>query len=391
MDEIAENGIASHWSYKENGSNKKASIKNEMEQKLQFFKSMIELKNSDNTDEDIVNSLKENILIKSIYVFTPMGDVVELANGSTPIDFAYKVHTNVGNKMIGALVNGNMVPLDYKLKNNDVVKIKTSNSSNGPSKEWLNIAYTTQAKNKIKSFYNKMEKTEYLKRGEEMLKDELRKRKIPFNDFINTENIDKILSEYKYNDLNSLYTNIGSGKLPLGAIFNFVYGENSSKQDLILQKAQNNHVKAPTVKNDIIVEGADDIKVNVASCCKPIVGDKIIGYITKGHGINVHRIICPNIKDIDVRTIDVRWNDEVTKKYPTSIIVHATSNKDLLLNIITKTSNTDITIQSINSINSNHNYMFEITVLVANKDRLQKFMDDLLLIPDVLDVERTIK
>lgn len=391
MDEIAENGIASHWSYKEKGSNKKASIKSEMEQKLQFFKSIIEMQNNEITDEEISNSLRENVLKKSVYVFTPNGDVIELANGSTPIDFAYKVHTNVGNKMVGAIVNGNIVSLDYVLKDNDVVKINTSNNSNGPSQEWLNIAYTTQAKNKIKAFFNKTSKEEYLKRGEELIKEELRKRKIPFNDFFTDEIVNKILSEYKYKNLNELYTSVGNNKLPIGTLFNLIYHKNDTKEDIILKRTQNKEVTLPNIKNDIIVEGIDDIKVNIASCCKPVPGDRIIGYITKGNGITVHRMICPNVKDSNYRTINVHWNDVVNKKYPTSLIIHASSNKDLLLKIISKTSNTDITVQSINTISSSDHFMFEITIVVTNKERLQKFIDDLLTLPDVLDVERAIK
>lgn len=391
MDEIAENGIASHWSYKEKGSNKKASIKSEMEQKLQFFKSIIEMQNNETTDEDISNSLRENVLKRSVYVFTPNGDVIELANGSTPIDFAYKVHTNVGNKMVGAIVNGNIVPLDYVLKDNDVIKINTSNNSKGPSQEWINIAYTTQAKNKIKAFFNKTSKEEYLKHGEEIIKDELRKRKIPFNEFFTDENVSKILNEYKYKNINELYISVGNNKLPIGTLFNLIYHDNDTKEDIILKRTQNKEVKLPTIKNDIIVEGIDDIKVNIASCCKPVPGDRIVGYITKGNGITVHRMICPNVKDSNYRTINVHWNDVVNKKYPTSVIIHASSNKDLLLKIISKTSNTDITVQSINTIATSDHFMFEITIVVANKERLEKFMNDLLSLPDVLDVERAIK
>ena len=164
MDKIAEYGIASHWSYKEKGSIV-ANMQNDMEQKLQFFRSIMDLNKEVTNDSDFVSSVTENMFNDIIYVFTPRGDVIELPNGSTPIDFAYRVHSNIGDRMVGAIVNGNIVPLDYKLKNNDIIKINTNNNSLGPSKEWINIAYTQSAKNKIRSFYNKIDKLEYIKKG----------------------------------------------------------------------------------------------------------------------------------------------------------------------------------------------------------------------------------
>ena len=197
MDYIAEKGIAAHWSYKEHGSNNKASMKNTMEQKLQFFRTMMELKKEANSDEEIANTVKEDFFKDTIYVFTPKGSVIELAKGSTPIDFAYAVHTDVGNKMVGSIVNGNIVPFDYELHDNDVVKINTNKNAIGPSYEWLNIVKTSQARNKIRSFLNKVDKEKYLKNGQEFLNKELRRKKISITEFLSQENIDKILKELK--------------------------------------------------------------------------------------------------------------------------------------------------------------------------------------------------
>lgn len=391
MDEIAENGIASHWSYKEKGSNVKASMQNDMEQKLQFFKSIIELQKEESNDEEFVNSVKADVFNNTIYVFTPKGDVIELPNGSTPIDFAYRVHSSVGDRMVGAIVNGNIVPLDYQLKSSDIVKINTNNNSTGPSREWLNIVKTAQARNKIKAFFNRIDKDEYLKNGQEILNKELRKRKISNSDFFNGENIDKILESLKYNNMDDVYINIGNNKLPVGTVINVIYNDNSTKEDIILKRATTGEVKNPIIKNDIIVEGIDDIKVNIASCCRPIPGDRIVGYITKGNGISVHRMVCPNVSELEERIIDVRWNQVTAKKYPTNILVHALDNKNILLDIISKTSNTDITVQSINTINSSDNFMYDITLLITDKDKLMKFMNDIKMIPNIIDVERIIK
>lgn len=392
MDEIAERGIASHWAYKENNGDAKSLMQNNMEQKLQFFRSIIELNSEESMDEDFINSVKEDVFNNTIYVFTPNGDVLELPNGSTPIDFAYKVHTKVGDKMVGAIVNNNIVPIDYMLKNNDIIKINTNNNSFGPSREWLKIAKTNHAKNKIKSFFNKIEKEEYLKLGEEILNKELRKRKISISEFLSNENIDKILKEYKYNDIGEIYISIGNNSLQVGSIINLILEENKdTKEEIILRKTNNKEAKKTIIKNEILVKGIDNIKVNLASCCNPISGDRIVGYITKGYGITVHRAMCPNVKELEERLIDVKWNTELTKKYSTNLIIHAQKKEDLLLNIISKTTKSDITIQSINTYMNKIDTVFEITVLVMNKENLVKFMNDLRQLKEITEVERLIK
>ena len=381
MDKVAECGIASHWSYKEGKSN----MQSEMEQKLQFFRVIMELKNEEN-DEQFVDSVKEDVLKDTIYVFTPMGDVIELPNGSTPIDFAYRVHSKVGDTTIGAIVNNNIVPLDYKLKDNDIVKINTNKSST-PSQEWLNFVKTSQAKNKIKAFFNKSSKEDNYNKGEDLLSKELRKRKISNSTFM--ENIDKILNEFKCVDINELYINIGNNKFTPIQVVNIFTEENITKEEIILNKTKDKEIVLPNIKNDIKVEGIDDIKVNIASCCKPIKGDRIVGYITKGNGITVHRMVCPNVSDLNERLIDVKWNDTI-KKYPTSLLIKSLDN-NILMNIVAKTSNTDITIESIKSLSSGNDYIYQITVLVEDKERLTKYMNDLNMIPNVLSVERLIK
>ncbi|MBE6138541.1 MAG: bifunctional (p)ppGpp synthetase/guanosine-3',5'-bis(diphosphate) 3'-pyrophosphohydrolase [Firmicutes bacterium] len=391
MDQVAENGIASHWSYKENGSNVKANMQNEMEQKLQFFKSIIDLKNENMPDEEFVNSAKEDLFKSTIYVFTPKGDVVELPSGSTPIDFAYRVHSRVGDTMVGAIVNNSIVPLDYELQDNDIIKINTNKNSSGPNREWINMARTSQAKNKIKAFFNKIDKDENFKKGEEALLKELRKKKITQNDFFSDENISEILDETKCGDLHELYIGIGSNKFTPTQIINIIVAETDTKEEMILKKVTEKEVNLDSIKADIIVEGIDDIKVNIASCCKPIPGDRIVGYITKGNGISVHRMVCPNVSELEERIIEVSWNNVTTKKYPTTILVHASEENNVLVNIISKTSNSNITVESIKNISTSENHLFHITVLVENKEKLIKFMNDIQSIPNILDVERLIK
>lgn len=388
MDKIAEHGIASHWSYKEGG---KANLQNAMEQKLQFFRSMMELKNEEETPEEFVRSVKEDLFKDTIYVFTPKGDVIELPSGSTPIDFAYRVHSEVGDKMVGAIVNNSIVPLDYELHDNDIIKINTNKNSTGPSKEWLTMAHTTQAKNKIKGFFNKIEKKDYLKIGQESLNKELRKRKLSFNEFYKQENIEILLDELKLLNEEDIYIQIGSNKLAPNQVINIITKDNETKEEIILKKTQNKEVTLPHIKNDIIVKGIDEIKVNIASCCKPVPQDDLIGYITKGYGITAHRLSCPNVANLDERMIEISWNEVTTKKYPTNILVHTIGNKNILLDIIAKTSNNDVVVQSINVLNSSDNNTYDLTILVDNKEVLTKFMNDIRSLPDILDVERNIK
>jgi GTP pyrophosphokinase len=379
MDQIAENGIASHWSYKEGTSGAKKNI---TDQKLEFFKSIIELQ--EETDEEFIESVKKEF-DHTIYVFTPVGKVIELPQGATPIDFAYKVHTDIGNTMVGAIVNNAIVPLTYELKTNDIVKINTNKAST-PKREWINIAKTTQAKNKIKNYFNKIEKNEFLKKGEELLKEELKRKKIPQNEFITDKNIEKILKTYKLKDINELYINIGSNKLVLGSIINLVTKKEQTKEEIVLEKIENKTVKQEKTTSDIIVKGIDKIKINISSCCDPIPGDEIMGYITKGNGISIHRNTCPNIRNIEERLIEVQWNETTTKKYPLDLLITTIETKNILVDIIAKTTNLNISVTSINTLSENKKY--KLSILVENKQILDKFISELKSIQNIENIER---
>lgn len=384
MHKIAEYGIASHWTYKAKGGSVK-TVKDSMEHKLQIFRSIMELNEDSDSPEEFINSIKQDVLTTdSIYVYTPKGDVLELPAGSTPIDFAYKVHTEVGNSVVGAIVNDSIVPLDYHLKTGDIIKINTSKTSRGPNKDWLNFVVTSQAKNKIKSFYNKLEKDDNLIKGQELLESELRHQELPINTTLNSKNIERVLNELKLKNINELYTNIGNNKYTASYIVKLIT-KNTDKKEI---PPKIGNIKANTNnKNDILVEGMGDIKVNLSGCCKPIPGDKIIGYITKGSGITIHRITCANISDLSERLVKVKWNNKTSKKYFTDIIVH-TNTSDNLLDIIAKASYNSIGIDSISTINKSEYKIYSITVLVENLDKLNKFIADLNKLPFTLKVER---
>ncbi len=382
MDKIAEYGIASHWSYKEN---KTVNQRDFMEQKLEIFRSIIELNEESRTPEEFINNVKKDILTNdSIYVYTPKGDVIELPNGATCVDFAYRVHTEVGDKMIGAIVNDSIVPFDYTLKNGDIIKVNTSKLSKGPNKDWLNFVVTSQAKNKIKAFYTKREKDENLSRGEELLQASFRRKGIPFEDFIN-ENLNTILDNLKLRDLDDLYVSIGSGKFTPSAVFKAV-SKKESVTDKILKKSTSTKTKEP-LKNDVLVEGMNEIKVSLSGCCKPIHGDNIIGYITKGSGITVHRSNCKNIIDLDERLINVKWNDAINKRFSTDLLVYADTT-DNLIDIITVASTNNITIESVFTITKSEFKIYSLTILVENTEKLNKFMNNLNNLKFIKSVER---
>ena len=381
MHKIAEYGIASHWTYKAKGGSVK-TVKDSMEQKLQIFRNIMEINEVSDTPEEFINSIKQEVLTTdSIYVYTPKGDVIELPKNSTPIDFAYKVHTEVGNTVVGAIVNDAIVPLDYNLKTGDIIKINTSKSAK-PNKDWLSFVITSQARSKIKAYYNKLEKDVNLEKGQELLESELRHQSLPIEETLSNKNLEKIFRELNLKNINELYLGIASNKYTAQSVLRIIRKEEEEPKPKI------GNLKVPTSnKNDILVEGMNDIKVNLSGCCKPIPGDKIIGYITKGSGITIHRITCSNISDLSERLVKVRWNSNITKKYFTDIIVH-TNTSDNLLDIVTKANANGIGIDSISTINKSQSKIYSITVLVENLDKLNKFITELNNLPFTIEVER---
>ena len=384
MDEIAENGVASHWAYKEHKDLTKTN-QNTTEAKLQFFKAIIELNEDKMSTEDFVNSVKNEVLNDNIYVFTPKGDVFELPKGATPIDFAYRVHSKIGDTMVGAIVNNNIVPLDYELQNNDIVKINTNKNSLGPSKEWLKIAKTTQTKNKIRSFFSKSEKEVYIERGKDALEKELRKKKISFSEFLSDDNLKKILNEIKEDDIEDLYLVIGNSKFSPNYIINIIYKEQEEVKDIRLKAVPKNR------DADIIVEGIDKIKVNLANCCRPLPGDDIIGYITKGSGISIHRRNCPNLESLDQRTVNVSWNDTINNKYLSTIMIYSKPYDKALLEIMQKATSYNMSIDSMKTVNKVDGVLYEIDLWVKGLEQLNNFIRDLNNLSYIDEVVRFIK
>ncbi|MBQ9024477.1 MAG: bifunctional (p)ppGpp synthetase/guanosine-3',5'-bis(diphosphate) 3'-pyrophosphohydrolase [Bacilli bacterium] len=384
MDKVAEKGIASHWSYKEQGK----KIQSSMEHKLQVFRNIIELNSDEITDEEFVKSVKNEILGENIYVYTPKGDVYELPKGSTPIDFAYRVHTKIGETMVGALVNESIVPLNFELHTGDIVKINTNKTST-PSKEWLTIAKSNQAKNKIKAFFSKLDKEEAINKGKDSLNKELRRKKISTDNF--NSSISIVLKELKIKDENELYFGIGTGKFAPNTIINIVNNDEFDKEEFYLNKISNKNVKDIELKNDILVSGIDNIKVTLAHCCRPVKGDEIVGYISRGNGVIVHNKICNNIKDVSDRLIDVSWNNNIVSKFKTNIVVITNKKENILLDIITKTSGLNINIIKVDTKNYENDIKYKLTIEVEDLEKLNKYIYQLSQIKDITKVERILK
>lgn len=374
MNEVAENGLAAHWSYKENRS---AATLSSTDQKLEFFKTVIDNYQQKASDDNAYLEFKDEKMHGNIYVFTPKGDVIELPNGATPIDFAYKVHTKVGEEMIGAIVNNKIVPLNYVLQDNDVVRINTSKTSS-PKLSWLKIAKLNQTKNKIKSYFVKERKDEVISFGENSLLKYLKKKNVSQTEFFKEESVNKILKELKCKDLKELYLDLGNNKFSPKTVFDII---NPSKQTNVLEKEiklKNNY--------DIHVSGISDIHVNIASCCNPIPGDEIVGFITKNKGITIHRKKCHNIKGD--RLVNVSWNDQVKNLYLTRLNIYTNDNISHLTDLIGKISSIGITINNATTYINNLKFNYKISLYVKSTADLENIIKVLSKQEYITNIER---
>ncbi|MBR1748742.1 MAG: bifunctional (p)ppGpp synthetase/guanosine-3',5'-bis(diphosphate) 3'-pyrophosphohydrolase [Bacilli bacterium] len=384
MDEFAEKGFAAHFAYKEKHNN---NVKSVMEQKLESFRNLIESTDT-LSDIEFEGTIQNDLLNESIYVFTPKGDVLELPKGSTPLDFAYRIHSAVGDSTVQALVNDVSVPLDYELHNNDIVKIRT-NPSATPSKEWLNYCKTSHAKNKIKAYFSKQEKDIYTEKGKVILQNELRKRKLSYDTVFAPDNLKKILSDLKLEDLEDLYFSIGSLRYTASYIISLASEDKSEVVDLYMERllASKPQNQKKNTTSDVLVGGEDHILVSLAKCCHPILGDEIKGYVTKGDGVSVHRSNCKNLFSSEARFIDVKWRP-MSYTYLAKVKVTCESGKNYLMDLVGKATSKNVTIDSVKTKSDDSKTVYELMVKVASKDELDRFMDSLLQFKFVESVDR---
>lgn len=376
MDEIAEKGVASHWSYKEKTD---GSVKNNLDKILEQFRVLVEVNDIEQNMEFFVN-IKDELKRSEIYVYTPKGDIIELPSGSTPIDFAYKIHSEVGNTTTGALVNSKMVKLDYELKDGDLVELITQ-KGHAPSKGWLKIVKTEGAKSRIKAYFYKKERDKYIELGHEMMSNECRKRNVEISEIFTEENIEKLCKSLKLENLNDIYFSLATLKILPSSILSRLEVHEPKKMHQTLIKNNSN-------KNGIIIAGSSDILSSLATCCNPVPGEDIVGYITKGYGVKVHSKNCPNIDLNSERIIEAKWESNLENRYTAKLKVYIENTSDILLQIITLATKSEITIDSINLINRNKELFYDISCKVKNINSLHELIDNIKLINSVKDVER---
>ena len=403
MHKPAEYGIAAHWKYKE----KITGEGDNEEQKISWLRQILEWQRDLSDNHEFLNLLKDdlNMFSENVYCFTPNGDLKSLPNGSTPIDFAYSIHSAVGNKMVGARVNGKMVNIDYKIQNGDQVEVVTSNNSNGPSMDWLKIVKSTQAKNKINQWFKLQNKEENIIKGKELIDKYCKSKGIVLQDILKPEYMEKVRLKYSYKDWNSLVASVGHGGLKEGQIvnklveeYNKTHRKEITDQDVlnstIGEKAEN---KTHTSKSGIIVEGMDDVAVRFSKCCSPVPGDEIIGFVTRGRGVSIHRTDCINIINLPDfergRLIEASWAADEGKqdgKYMTEIVIYAHNRVGILTDLSKIFTEKNIDVNSINSRTSKSEIAtISMSFAIQGTEELNSLISRIRQIDSIIDIERT--
>ena len=391
MDEIAEDGIAAHWRYKENSNYNPQKEQKEIAEKLHWFKDFVSMSSEMSDDaKAYMDSLTHDIFDANVYVFTPKGKVIDLPNGSTPLDFAYRIHTNVGDTTVGALVNNVLVPLGTVLKTGDMVEIKTSKTSPGPNEGWLKLVYTTSAKNHIRKFLKEKNadamRDDKIAKGKVAIFDAFKDRGIEEKEALELLNNQKVFDNYGVDSLDDLFIDISNRNPAAGNVIEFL--NIKKKTNLVFAKARNDKDS----DNPILVKNAGKVAINLGSCCTPIPGDDIVGYITKGKGITIHRRECPNIKD-GKRLVEVFWNENLKEQtYPVDIAMECTDRNNLLMDIMTAFSIHKISVTNISAKSHKTTLTATIaaTILVKNYNEYENIKNVLLNVNGVYEVNRTI-
>jgi GTP diphosphokinase / guanosine-3',5'-bis(diphosphate) 3'-diphosphatase len=397
MHRIAEFGIAAHWAYKEG---KAINDISSYEQKLTWFREILEFQDDTANAEEFMESLKIDLFSDMVFVFTPKGDVIELPSGSVPIDFAYRIHSEIGNKTIGAKVNGKMVTLDYKLKTGDIVEILNSKHSYGPSQDWLKLAQTSQAKNKIRAFFKKQRRDENVDKGKELIEKEIRSMEFDIKEIFTLDNLKKVAEKFNFSNEEDMYAAVGYNGITALQVANRLTEKLRKKRD---QEQSNNITNKisdlkgfPSTKkreSGVRVSGIDNLLIRLSKCCNPIPGDEIVGFITKGRGVSVHRADCPNIdsNDAQARLIPVEWESSLNecKEYNVDIEING-YDRSGLLNAVLQAVNESKTNISAVSGKSDRNKMATIIMSIAihNVSHLRKVVDRIKQIPDIYSVRR---
>ena len=406
MHAVAEYGVAAHWAYKE-GNTQKVSA-DPLQKQLDWFKDLIELQDDSKDANDFMNSVKEDIFGDKVYVFTPKGDVSELPLGSGPLDFAYNIHTEVGNKTVGAKVNNKIVPLNYQLKTGDIVEVLTSANSFGPSRDWINLVFTTRAKNKIRRFFKLQNREESILRGRDLLEKQIVDLEFSPKDFLSKTQLKEISGRFNFANEDDLFAAIGFGEVSVQTVANRLTDkarreiEKQKMQEEAFEQTSEKHQRRDTQKmsikheNGVIIEGVNNLLIRLSRCCNPVPGDEIVGYITKGRGISVHRKDCPNVKvqqDQQTRLIDVDWEDTGNSKqqYDTELVVEGYNRNGLLNEVLNVINSITKSLNSVNGkVDSNKMATITVNIGIHNTEQLEFIVKKINQIPDVYSVRRVI-
>lgn len=397
MHRIAEFGIAAHWAYKEANKDKKTSVVVN-EDKLAWLRETLEWQKDMQDPQEFLNTLKTELFEDEVYVFTPRGEIKVLPRGSTPIDFAYNIHEEIGHHMTGAKINSKMMPIITHLHNGDIVEIITSDQAKGPSRDWLKFVKSSSAKNKIQGWFKKNQREENIVKGKDLIEKEIKRLGISYSSLFKTEYINAALNRYKFNTIDDMYSSVGFGAISAGKVIARMLEEYRKEHETEnleekleeLSKERVVHSKPSSV--GVVVEGIDNCLVRLSKCCNPVPGDEIVGFITRGRGVSVHRKDCINMKDLisqDGRMIDVYWYDEPRASYSVDIEIYANDRAGLLSDIIKELGNNKCKLIAVNSkANKERIAMTEITVEVENLEELNKILKNLRKVDSVYEVKR---
>ena len=400
MHEIAEYGVAAHWAYKEGVTTKVQN--DQLGDQLSWFRDIIELQSESNDASEFMDAIKQDFFTDKVYVFTPGGDVMELPDGASTLDFAYHVHSEVGDKSTGAKVNGKIVPLNYKLKTGDIVEIITSSSSAGPSRDWLNFVNTSKARNKIRRYFKTQDQENAIEHGQKIVTDLILELELDPKDFMTDEIMNKHAEKFNYKDSDSLYAAIGFNEIRPLTVVNRLTEEarkdrdrKSSKlsNEATIEKKQEPEKVTIHHEDGVVVEDAENLLLRLSKCCNPVPGDEIVGYITRGRGISVHRKDCPNVAaegDLENRLIEVEWENKKTEKiYDTDLEVYGFDRSGLLNDILEVINSMTNRLSNINGrVDNNQMATIRITIGIHNIKELERIIDKLNQIPDVYSIQR---
>lgn len=406
MHKTAEFGIAAHWKYKESNDGKK-SVAAQEEEKLSWLRQILEWQ-QDTDNREFLSLLKGGLDLfnEDVYCFTPNGDVKNLPNGSTPVDFAYSVHSAVGNKMVGARVNGKLVNIDYKIQNGDRIEILTSQNSRGPSRDWLNIVKSTQARNKINQWFKKELKEENIIRGKELLQSYCKAKALVLGELTKPKYMQVVQRKYGFRDWESVLSTVGHGGLKEGQVVNRLVEEYEKDHKEVLtdekiiervNEATKNRAHVSKSKSGIVVKGIDDMAVRFSRCCNPVPGDEIVGFVTRGRGMSIHRTDCINIINLSeaerIRLIDAEWEASITEgkgQYLSGIKIYANDRQGLLMEVSKVFTESKIDISSINThANKQGVVTMDLGFIISSRDELNRVVEKLRQIVGVIDIERT--